>query len=83
VLADLTVIPRNTFHQDPWQTLDVRVSKEVRVRRVKFTGMAEVFNLYNFSRFNRNTIYGNALFGQATSSAGIPRTGQLAFRISF
>src|SRR5206468_3090372 len=34
VLADLTVIPRNTFLQDPWQTLDVRVSKAVRVGTV-------------------------------------------------
>ena len=83
VLADLTVIPRNTFRQDPWQSLDLRVSKDVRVGTIKLTGMAEVFNLYDYARFNRNTIYGNALFGQATSSAGIPRTGQLAFRISF
>jgi hypothetical protein len=83
VLADLTVLPRNTFRQDPWQSLDLRVSKDVRVGTIKFTGMAEVFNLYNYDRFNRNTIVGNALFGQATSSAGTPRTGQLAFRISF
>jgi len=39
--------------------------------------------VYNYSRFNRNTIYGNALFGQTTSSAAIPRTGQLAARIAF
>jgi len=83
VLADLTVIPRNTYLLDPWQSLDIRLSKDVRVGSVKLTGMAEVFNLYNYARFNRNTIFGNALFGQATSSAGIPRTGQLAFRISF
>jgi len=83
VLADLTVIPRNTFHLDPWQTFDVRVSKDVRVGTVKLTGMAEVFNLYNYARYNRNQIYNNALFGQATSAASTPRTGQLAFRISF
>ena len=83
VLADLTVLPRNTFLSDPWHSLDLRVSKDIRIGAVKLTGMAEVFNLYNFARFNRNTIYANALFGQATSSAGIPRTGQLAFRISF
>ena len=83
VLADLTVIPRNTYLLDPWQSLDIRLSKDVRVGSVKLTGMAEVFNLYNYARFNRNMIFGNALFGQATSSAGIPRTGQLAFRISF
>ena len=83
VLADLTVLPRNTFLSDPWHSLDLHVSKDIRIGAVKLTGMAEVFNLYNFARFNRNTICANALFGQATSSAGIPRTGQLAFRISF
>jgi hypothetical protein len=83
VLPDLTVIPRNTYLLDPWQSLDLRLSKEVRVGSVKFTGMAEVFNLYNYARYNRNMIYGSALFGQPTSSAGIPRTGQLAFRVSF
>jgi hypothetical protein len=45
--------------------------------------MAEVFNLYKYARYTRNTIYGSPLFGQPTSSAGIARTGQLAFRISF
>ena len=83
MLADLTVLPRNTFRLDPWPSLDLRVSKDVHVGSIKLTGMAEVFNLYNYDRFNRNTIVGNALFGQATSSAGTPRTGQLAFRISF
>jgi hypothetical protein len=83
VLADLTVLPRNTFRSDPWQTLDVRVSKDIRVGTVKLTGMAELFNLYNYARYNRNQIYNNALFGQPTSAASTPRTGQLAFRISF
>ena len=83
VLADLTVLPRNTFLSDPYQTLDVRLSKDIKIGTAKITGIAEVFNVYNYARFNRNTIYGNALFGQATSSAAIPRTGQLAARIAF
>jgi hypothetical protein len=83
VLADLTVIPRNTFKEDPWQSLDLRISKDVKVGQVKLTRMAEVFNLYNYARYNRNTIFGNALFGQPISSAGMPRTGQIAFKISF
>jgi hypothetical protein len=83
VLDDLTVIPRNTFLLDRWQSLDIRISKEVRVGTVKLTGMAELFNAYNYARFNRNQIYANALFGQPISSGGIPRTGQLAFRASF
>jgi hypothetical protein len=83
VLADLTVLPRNTYLQDPWQSFDVRLSKDVRVGPAKLTGIAEVFNLYNYARFNRNTIYGSPLYGQPTSSGGIPRTGQLAVRMAF
>jgi hypothetical protein len=83
VLSDLTVLPRNTFLMDPWQSLDMRVSKDFRIGTAKLTGIAELFNVYNYARFNRNTIYGNALFGQPTSSAGIPRTGQLAVRFAF
>jgi len=30
---------------------------------LKLTGMAELFNLYNYARYNRNQIYNNALFG--------------------
>jgi hypothetical protein len=68
---------------DPWQSLDVRLSKDFRLGTARLTGIAEVFNLYNYARFNRNTIYGSPLFGQATSSAGIPRTGQLGVRMAF
>jgi hypothetical protein len=83
VLADLTILDRNTFLMDPYQSLDLRLSKEVRVGALRLTGMAEMFNVYDYKRFNRNTNYGAALFGAATSSGGSPRTGQLAFRISF
>jgi hypothetical protein len=47
------------------------------------SAIAEVFNVYNYARFNRNTIYGNAAFGNATSAASTPRTGQLAMKVSF
>jgi hypothetical protein len=85
VLADLTVLPRNTFLNDPWQSLDMRLSKDFRVGPLKLQGSADVFNLYNYARYSRNLIYGNPLFGQATSSAAAftPRTGQLAVRVSF
>ncbi|HYU78932.1 MAG TPA: TonB-dependent receptor [Vicinamibacterales bacterium] len=84
VRADLTVIPRNTFKTDPWQTLSLRLSKDLRLYRdVKLTAMAEMFNVYNYARYNRNTIEGNANFGKATSAGNMPRTGQLAFRLSW
>jgi hypothetical protein len=84
VLADLTVLPRNTFLSDPWQSLDLRVSKDIRVGgKFKVSAIAEVFNVYNYARFNRNTIYANAAFGNATSAASTPRSGQLAMKVSF
>jgi hypothetical protein len=84
VRPDLSIVPRNTFKDDPWSRLDVRVSKDVRLPgNVKLTGIAEVFNATNFARFNRNTIEGSATYGKATSSAIAARTGQLALRLSF
>lgn len=84
VLADLTVLPRNTFLNDPWQSFDLRVSKDFPIRgRVKLSAVAEVFNAYNYARFNRNTIYNNANFGKATSAGATSRTGQFSFRLAF
>ncbi len=84
VRADLSIIPRNTFKEDPWQSLNIRVSKDLRLfGDVRATGMAEVFNVYNYARYVRNEIDGHPLFGQATSAGSQPRTGQLAFRISW
>jgi hypothetical protein len=84
VRPDFSIVPRNTFKQDPWNRLDVRLSKDVRLGgSLKLTGIAEVFNALNNARFNRNTIEGSATYGQATSSGMQSRTGQLAFRLSF
>jgi hypothetical protein len=84
VLADGSIIPRDTFKNDPWQNLSFRVSKDIRLfGDVKATGMAEVFNVYNYATFNRNTIVSNVNFGKATSAANQPLSGQLAFRISW
>jgi hypothetical protein len=84
VRSDLSIVPRNTFKEDPWNRVDVRVSKDLRLRgSLKLTGIAELFNAFNSGRFNRNSIEGSATYGQATSSGIAPRTGQLAFRLSF
>jgi hypothetical protein len=84
VRSDLTVIPRNTFKEDPWQSLSLRVSKDFRLfRDVKLTGIAEVFNIYNYDRYVRNQIEGHQFFGQAIRAGNDPRTGQLAFRLAW
>ena len=84
VRPDLSIVPRNTFKEDPWNRVDLRVSKEFRLRgSLKLTGIAELFNAFNTARFNRNTIEGSATYGQATSSGIAARSGQLGVRMSF
>jgi hypothetical protein len=83
IRRDLSIIPRNGFATDPFQTLDIRVSKDVRVGHMTFSGIAEVFNLYDYARYNYNTLETSANFRRPNGSSGDPRTGQLAFRVSF
>ncbi len=84
IRRDLTVIARDTFAGDPYQTFDVRLSKDfVLVSGVKLTGIAEIFNIYNYARYGYNTLETSASFGKRNNSGGTPRTGQLAFRVSF
>ncbi len=81
---DGSFIPQNTFHNDPWQSLDLRVSKEFNLGwRFKLSGIAEIFNVYNFKRYSYNLLETSPTFGQITASAGRPRSGQLAFRLTF
>jgi hypothetical protein len=84
IRKDLSIIPRNNFRADPFQTLDVRLSKDIAIaERVKLTGIAEVFNIYNYKRYTYNTLETSSLFGQPNGAASQPRSLQLAFRISF
>jgi hypothetical protein len=81
---DGTFIPVNTFKGDPVQSLDFRLSKEFRIGpRLRVTGIAEVFNIYNYKRYSYNLVETSASFQQWNASAGPPRTGQLAFRVQF
>jgi hypothetical protein len=62
----------------------VRLSKDLRVwRRMRLTGMLEVFNLYNDTRWSYNLLETSPNFRQINGSSGNPRTMQLAFRASF
>ena len=84
IRSDLSIIPRNNFMRDPFQTLDVRVSKDFALGgSVKLTGIAEVFNAYNYKRYTYNTLETSSTFGSINGSDGSPRTGQLAFKVSF
>jgi len=82
--GDLSFVPRNTFKQDPVQTFDVRVSKDFALGRgIKLSGIAEIFNIYNYARYSYNLIETSRLFQQRQSSSSDPRSVQLAFRLAF
>jgi hypothetical protein len=83
IRSDLSIIPRNNYWSDAFQKLDFRVSKDVRLGGVTLSGIAEVFNVYNYKRFNYTTLETSANFGNPSSAASQPRTGQLAFRVAF
>ena len=84
IRRDLSIIPRNAFAGDPYQTFDLRLSKDIALMNgIKLTGIAEVFNIYNYARYSYNTLETSAAFGTPNGSGGNPRTGQLAFKVSF
>jgi hypothetical protein len=81
---DGTFVPINTFKGDSAHALDLRLSKEFRLGpRMKLTGIAEVFNIYNDKRYSYTLLETNRNFGLPQASAGPPRSGQLAFRLAF
>ena len=84
VRRDGTLVPRNSFRNDKWSRLDLRVAKDVTLGGgVRLTGIAEVFNVLDQGRFTRNTIEGRSNFGLPRRAAIEPLTGQLAIRLAF
>jgi hypothetical protein len=83
IRKDLSIIPRNNFSSDPFQTMDIHLAKDVQIGHIKVTGIAEVFNLFNHAQYTYNLLETSTAFGTPNGSAGSPRTGQLAFRVSF
>ena len=84
VRRDGSLVPRNSFRNDKWSRLDLRVAKDVTLGGgVRLTGIAEVFNVLDQGRFNRNTIEGRSNFGLPRRAAIEPLTGQLAIRLAF
>jgi hypothetical protein len=84
IRTDLSIIARNTFYGQAFETLDLRLSKDFKLgKSLQVTGIAEVFNAFNSARYRYNTLETSATFGQPNASGGQPRTGQLAFKVSF
>jgi len=81
------VIPRNALKGFALHKVDLRLSKAFRIGGVQFTGLAEVFNLFNRDNFgNYVGEIDSDRFGQVAGTAGnayVPRSGQLGFRVDF
>lgn len=82
------VIPRNALKGFPLHRIDVRVSKDVSLGRgMKFTGIAELFNVTNHKNYGAyNSQLNSATFGdprQNLLNAYQARVAQLAAKLSF
>ena len=80
-------VPRNALRGDPLHKVDLRATKTVRIGGMQVQGIAEVFNAFNHANYGAyNAVVTTATFGQAQQNnvnAYRPRTGQLAFRLTF
>ncbi|MGE0811950.1 MAG: carboxypeptidase regulatory-like domain-containing protein [Vicinamibacterales bacterium] len=87
VIGTGQVVPRNALVGMPLHKVDLRVSKRLSVGRLRFTGLAEVFNLFNRKNYGSYvTQVDSARFGQPAGAAGnayVPRSGQLGVRVDF
>jgi hypothetical protein len=87
------LVPRNALKGLPLQRVDLRLSKDFKLYAdLKVSLIGEVFNLTNHANFGSyNGVVDSATFGQPLAvysfsglgTAYVPRTGQLAFRLSF
>ena len=87
VLIDGDRVPRNALRGLSIHKVDLRVAKAMRVGRLELQGIAEVFNVFNHDNFGSyNGVVTSSQFGAPLQNLGNtyrPRTGQLAFRVSF
>jgi hypothetical protein len=84
IRSNLSVILRDSFYGDTFQSLDMQLSKSFRFgERVKVTGIAQVFNLYNHGQYTYNLLETSAQFGQRNGAAYAPREGQLGAKFEF
>jgi hypothetical protein len=84
IRSNLSVIPRDNFFGDTFQTMDMHLSKTFKFgEHIKVTGIAEAFNLYNHGQYTYNLLETAASFGQRNGSAYAPREGQLGAKFEF
>ena len=89
-----TVIPRNALQGMPLHKIDLRITREFRLRgSTKATFIAEVFNVFNHANYgsyatalsatNAATTAGFGRPQQVDGNAYVPRQAQLGFRLGF
>ena len=87
VIGTLQTMPRNALRGLPLHKVDLRLSKDIRVGRIRATAVAEVFNLLNHDNFGTyNGQVNSTTFGDVRQSIGnayVPRSGQFGFKIAF
>jgi hypothetical protein len=77
-------LARNSAIGDPYMTIDMRVSKFVRLQQRRIEGFIEAFNVTNRVNFDLPT--GNlrsSSFGQPTRIQGTPRQVEIGVRFDF
>jgi hypothetical protein len=82
------ILPRNSERTEKWdKKLDIRLSKVLRVNRVSFEGIVDVFNVLNtWNLTNYGTNYYGATYLRPANSTNIfyqPRQVQLGFRVTY
>jgi hypothetical protein len=87
VIGTLQTTPRNALRGLPLHKVDLRLSKDLRIRHIRATMVAEVFNVLNHANVGTyNGQVNSPTFGEARQSVGnayVPRSGQFGFKIAF
>jgi hypothetical protein len=93
VIGTGAVVPRNALRGLPLHRVDLRLKKDFRIARsLRVSAIGEVFNVFNHANYGSyNGVVDSPTFGQplqvsafsGTGTAYVPRTGQLAFRVTF
>jgi hypothetical protein len=90
VIASGVVIPRDALDGTPYNRLDLRLTKSVKLgKSIRASVIAEVFNVLNYDNFTDFNATLSATDPATTSlfglpaAADVPREGQFAFRLTF
>jgi hypothetical protein len=90
VIASGVVIPRDALDGTPYNRLDLRLTKSVKLGgSLKASLIAELFNVFNYANYTGFNTSLSATSAATTSrfglptAADVPREAQLAFRLTF